>query len=102
LFHGRNKATKFQNKSKPFSRKYLLTDRLKNAKFSPVMKRKQFPSAKAGAMALNWRRAGLNIRANLEPIFRFNDGVFVYRLSPRLRKILNVPEDNPGVAVILE
>lgn len=48
------------------------------------------------------RRASLNIRDNLEPVFRFNDGVFIWRLTPELREVLGVDDDNPGVVVIIE
>lgn len=64
------------------------------------MKRTKILPAKAGAKVD--RRAGLNLRDGLEPAFRFNDGVFVWRLTPQLRKMLNVDEGNPGIVVILE
>lgn len=40
-------------------------------------------------------------RDRMRPIFRFNDGVFAYELTPEQREILNVPKDNPGVIVIV-
>jgi len=64
--------------------------------------KKQFFPAKAGAIALKPRYLGSRASLNLEPVYRFNDGVFVFRLDPKLRQMLNVDENNPGVVVIIE
>lgn len=40
--------------------------------------------------------------ANLQPFFRFNDGVFIYRLSDEQRRVLKVDEKNPGVVIVVE
>jgi hypothetical protein len=41
-------------------------------------------------------------RDRMQPFFRFNDGVFLYKLTEDQRKMLNVDETNPGVVVVIE